>query len=205
MNPTFICFYTVGTIYEAEAARLRKSLDRLGLPHDLRPIADRGSWEMNTGFTASFLTQMMEERPGPLVYLDADAVVWQRPTLLEELSPEDFDLALHYRGGKELLNGTLWLGSTTACRKAIRIYKAKCEAQPKFRNEQLFLQQAIEQMGDRLRVNRLPAEYCWIHDIMAKDIEGEPIIEHLQASREMTGSTLLPSRRMRLAEIEGRL
>lgn len=205
MQPTYVCFYTTGTIYETEAARLRRSLDRLGLKHDLWPIEDRGSWARNAGFTATFLLRSLQIREGPVVYLDADAIVWSTPTLFESLSPSEYDLAAHYRGDRELLNGTLWMANTPACRKAIETYKAKCDARPDHRNEQIFLQETVREMGDAIRLRKLPASYCFIHDLMADDlVDGEqPVIEHMQASRETSKSTLLPNRRRRLAEIEG--
>lgn len=206
----FIAFYTLNTRYEREAARLRASLERLGLPHRIEGVPDRGSWAANVHQTAGFLCRMRDEYPTfPLVYVDADAVVWRRPVLFDHLSASgECDIAVHYRRGRELLNGTLYLAPTDACRRVLNDYRRRCEAQPTFKDEQQFLRQAIEADAD-LRVRMLPASYCFIHDLMKDDLAGdEPVIEHLQASREPGGrdgvpSTLLPSRRARLEEIGG--
>lgn len=199
MIPTFVCFYTLGTMYEHEAARLRASLDVLGLKHDLRGVESKGSWAANAAMTATFLRDMLHEHDEPIVYVDADAVVWELPTLFGELSPAEYDIGIHYRKGEEALNGTLWLSNTTACRDLIDDYRQRVEDSPNERNEQRHLAKAIA--ASKPRVYHLPASYCWIHDIMADDIEGVPVIEHLQASRVATNSTLLPNRQRRLEEI----
>ena len=73
-------------------------------------------------------------------------------------------------------------------------------------NEQAMLQNALADLSDLVKVRRLPAGYCWIHDVMSEDLlPGEPVvIEHLQASRETHVTHRTESRRRRLAEIEGR-
>ncbi len=195
----FCAFYTIGTIYETEAARLRSSLDKLGLDHDIVGVPDGGSWAANVHKTAAFTLAMQLKHDGePVCYLDADAVVWSRPEILFALDADQTDLAFHRRRGVELLNGTLWLANTEASRAACQRYIDLCEANRHERDEQRFLWQAVEQLGSRW-VN-LPASYCWISDIMAEDISGEdPVIEHMQCSREASGSSLLPNRRARLA------
>jgi len=198
--PVVTAFYTTGTRYEAEAARLRASLDKLGLRHWIIGVEDRGSWAANVKQTPEFLLRAMRHWSGqPIVYVDADAVFWRRPDLFAELSPADHDIAAHYRAGQELLNGTLWLSNSPACERVIGTYWTLVVGNPKERNEQLFLDRAIREL--KPRVFQLPAAYCWIHDVMANDLNGdEPVVEHLQASRE-EGSSWLASRRKRLAEI----
>lgn len=199
----FTAFYTIGTIYESEAARLRRSLDRLGLRHDLHGIQDRGSWKENTHHTATFICEMLDLHDGPVVYLDADAVVWRQPVMFDDLSA--YDLAVHYRKGTELLNGTLWLANTPACKRTIRTYRELVSANPQDRNEQQYLAHAIRRTSPN--VYRLPAGMCFIHDLMKDDLApGEQVfIEHMQASRTSSGSSLLPNRIKRLQELEGKI
>lgn len=209
MSPLFTAFYTVGTRYEAEAARLRRSLHRLSLEHQLRPIEDRGDWRSNTHQTARHIAAMMDAHPQrPIVQLDADAVVMKPPELFDELSAGmDYeghgpDIAAHWLKGSEFLNGTLWLAPTKACRAAIGRYVELCTLHPTFRDEQQFLRQAIDETPG-LRVCRLPASYCFIHSFSAAEVADEDVVvEHLQASRESTGSTLLPARRSRIEQLE---
>jgi hypothetical protein len=46
---------------------------------------------------------------------------------------------------------------------------------------------AIKTMGKKLKLKQLPLPYCQIFDTMAE--EGEPVIEHFQASRRSIPST----------------
>ena len=144
---------------------------------------------------------MLDEFPTiPVVYLDADAVVWKKPELFDAL---DGDVAVHYRKGFELLNGTAYFAPTSEARRVAWKYKELIDEHPNQTNEQKMLDAAIASTPTA-RIVRLPAEYCWIHDIMATDIgDREPVIEHLQASRVVNVSPLLENRLRRLAQIEG--
>lgn len=204
-QPIYCAFYTAG-IYEQEAQRLIGSLEQFGFEYDIRSVPDRGSWRANTHQTPGFILKMLEEHADrPVVYLDADALVWRHPVLFDELAEEQMvDLALHWRRGVELLNGTIWLAPTPAAYQTIKTYKELLARNAQNNNEQQFLAEAIREINPS--VFNLPAAYCWIHDIMAQDLNGaEPVIEHLQASRVATKSSLLPSREKRLAEIAGKL
>lgn len=204
MRPLYTAFYTRGTLYEHEAARLRASLDKFGLEHDIRGIDSRGDWAANAGYTATHVLNMMDAYPKrPIVQLDADAIVWQPPGLFSDLTEQGIDIAVHYRRGVEMLNGTMWVAPSG--RKLIERYR-DLVAGGKTSNEQKMLQQAIDEMAGEIRVYRLPASYCFIFDIMKDDLDGAPvIIEHLQASRETNarGSEHLRRRHERVKEIDG--
>ena len=185
MIPIFTAFFTRGTLYEQEVARLRKSLDLLELPHDIRGIESLGDWVANTRHTPQHVLNVMDDYPDrPIVQLDADAVVWRRPELFER--GMDCDIAAHVRRGTEMLNGTLYVAPTTAARKCIELYRDGIAAHPEHRNEQMWLAAAVREMGDSLRFQNLPPEYCYIPDIMAGDIVDnvDPVVSHMQASRE---------------------
>lgn len=203
MPPIYTAFYTIGTRYEVEADRLRRSLDRFGLKHDIRGVADRGSWVLNTQLTAQHIHDMLHAYPTrTVVQLDADAYVHRYPELLDELAEDDIDIAVHYRLGRELLNGTVLFNPTPMARAVAAEYLRLIASDPRCRDEQTKLAAAIVNLSPALHVHRLPPEYCWIHDVMAADIgDRKPVIEHLQASREATNSTLLPNRRKRIAEL----
>ena len=55
----FVAYYTFNTPYETEAAKLKASLKKLNLLHDIVPIASVGNWQDNTRFKAKFLQQML--------------------------------------------------------------------------------------------------------------------------------------------------
>lgn len=209
MKPIYTAFYTANTIYEQEAARLRRSLVRLGLDHDIRAIESRGGWQANSGYTATHIRNVLADYPDrPVVQLDADAVVWKAPALFDQLAADGFDLAVHYRRGHELLNGTIWLAPGPRSRAVMERYESLVrEAGNNCHNEQRMLQQAISEMSDTFKLCELPASYCFIFDIMKADISDQEqvVIEHLQCSREtnVPGTEAHANRRKRLAEIGG--
>jgi hypothetical protein len=176
--------------YAAEAENLRASLIRHGLKHRIDRVGDRGSWAANTSAKPTFVRRMLYAHAGPVLYLDADAVVQRPPVQLQALRPADFDLAVHYRrreGGPlktrvELLSGTIWFGNTPACRELVERWEKACRAAPDVW-DQKHLQNIVADMPG-LRVMNLPPEYCCIFDSMREQHPGiEPVIEHFQASR----------------------
>jgi hypothetical protein len=177
VHPLFISFYT--PIYRSEADGLLATLAAFGLSADVRLVESQGSWVRNCARKADFIAEMMDEYPGrPLVWLDADARVRQWPELLFHL---DCDFAAHWKGGTELLSGTLYFGGTDAARRLVQPWAAMCRADPDVW-DQKHLQRVVGN-ADGLRVDTLPAPYVLIFDLM-KD-EGPPVIEHLQASRKL--------------------
>lgn len=186
MSPIYTAFYTRGTLYEAEAKRLAKSLDRLGLEHDIQPVDSLGDWVANTKQTAAHICRMLTKYPDrPVVQLDADAVVWRLPSLFDELPSRGVDVAVHYRQGRELLNGTVWFNATPEAKFVAHRYFRLIRDHPGCANEQTMLSVALEELRSVVNAFRLPAGFTFIPDIMARDLaEGEQVvISHFQASR----------------------
>lgn len=205
MRPIYTAFFTRGTLYEREADRLRRSLDRLGLEHDLRAIDSRGDWVKNSKWTAFHVCNVLADYPDrPVVQLDADAVVWKVPVLFDELPGAGVDIAVHYRKGRELLNGTVWLNATPGARLVAERYRELITNHPGCVNEQLMLSVAIDELRDLVNVRRLPPGYTYIFDLMKDDLAPaeEIVIEHLQASRHANCSPMLDNRLKRLAELQ---
>lgn len=169
--------------YRLLSERLRASLDHFKIPHDLRAVASRGSWNENTGFRAEFLKGMMDDHPGKnLVWIDADGIVQRYPILLHEL--EGIDVACHFkkRGeARELLGGTLFLRANDRVRGMMDDWIRASAALPSYK-DQMGLRAVIDRDPTRLRIFNLPGTYCQIYDLM-KDV-GVPVIEHFQASRQ---------------------
>jgi len=174
-----IAFYTADTPYELEKENLRRSLELLGIDYEFKAYTNRGSWERNCGIKPEFILEMLNKYKGQtLVYIDADAVV-QRPILLAEEFNADF--AVHYKGGRELLSGTLIMRSTQRVRDLIERWRGYQELNPLMFDQKTLSMVIKESQWHDLKIIKLPSAYVKIFD--AKDMDPNPIIEHFQASR----------------------
>jgi hypothetical protein len=176
-KPLYVAYYTPA--YAGEADELVDTLKAHDLPYEVRLMQDRGQWVLNCGQKPWFIAEMRRAYPNrPLVYLDADARVRQRPSLFDVLG--DIDLAVHYRRA-ELLSGTIYIGATDTATDLIERWAKECRAHPGSWDQRV-LQKLVDE-DDDLDVYNLPASYTRIFD--ATDM-GEPIvIEHMQASRRL--------------------
>lgn len=181
MLPLFVAYYT--DRYAAEARGLIETLDAFGLEHDVRRVPCLGSWSANTSHKPAFLQAARADHLGRAIcYVDADARIRRRPSLLGDLGLAD--IAVHYRGGAELLSGTVYLGASDAAGAILEEWRQQCLDCPG-RWDQMCLADVLEAEAAARgwRIGRLPAAYCQIFDTMAG--EGLPVIEHMQASRRL--------------------
>ena len=199
-----ISFYTSGTPYEGEADRLRKSCEVVGMAHHIVGRPPWGDWYANTHQKAQVIRELRAELRGPLLWVDADAVM--RRNVTNALIPllDDYDLGVHYFAGNELLTGTMLMADNTAVSNMLFKwchYNATHESDV----DQVTLAAVIESAG-AVRVCRLPPEYCFIFDLSAQRHPNvTPAIEHLQASRENRygfGCATDPARQRRINDLE---
>lgn len=179
----FIAYYTKNTPYYYEAQKLKQCLEDFNLPHEIVAIDNLGSWQKNTHYKAKFIQDAMKRHPEiSLIYLDADAIIHQRPCLFDELA---CDIAVCYYDNphlkkRELINGTIYFANTPIAKKIVDDWIAINQAHPEVIEQQNF-EKAIENSRSHLSLIELPASYTMIYDLMAH--LGPPVIEHFQASR----------------------
>lgn len=197
--------------YAADASLLVRSMDRIGVPHFLVHVHERGSWDANTGHKATFLHAQRRFWAGPLLYVDVDAFMHHDPRewLREHVGPE-VDFAAHWfagpgrgwntgdvcrcvQGGEcdkphRMLAGTLYLGDTPGCAQLLAAWcfrnRMKREAGDGSGGGQRNLWEAIEET-DGLTTARLPGRFAYVFDKPWAYPADEPRwIEHTIASRE---------------------
>lgn len=173
-----VAFYTVNTPYEREVEQLRETCEAHGLTLITKGYEQRGSWVQNAGIKPEFLLEMMEEHKCNLLYLDADARVRQKP----DFSFVTGDLGVHYRHGRELLSGTMFLRYNKFTLLMLREWVCMQRNSPS-KWDQRVLQAVLIQLrkSKMVEVTDLPPSYTQIFDRMSH--HGDPIIEHMQASR----------------------
>lgn len=177
MTPLYVGYFTPR--YADEAAGLIATLKDFGLFHRIFPVPDRGSWLANVNHKPVFIREMMARYPGQtLVYLDADARVRQYPALFDQL---DCDIGFHRRDGHELLSGTLYFGPTDAAKNLVDAWVCECRDFPE-QWDQISIAACVDRSRE-LRTWDIGPSYVQIFDSMSA--AGEPVIEHLQASRRL--------------------
>jgi hypothetical protein len=184
-EPVFVNFYTLGRGYEEHAERLTSSLQSFDCVYDQDVLEQPGSWVTAQAIKPRFLQRKLEIHfPHPIIWVDADAIVQQRPELFFQWADQDTgpDIAVHYKDGEECLSGTVWLNQRAQTRQLLARWVEMQAEQPDEWDQRLLGEAIAEAEAVGLTVQRLPATYCQIFDSM-KDA-GAPVIEHFQHSRQ---------------------
>lgn len=191
----FLSYYTIDTPYQQEWEHLETFLEKFGLSYDVRPMPSRGSWQANTQMKANVIKEYLKEAKEPFTYLDVDAEILSRPSLLFDL---DCDIAAARFGGHTLLSGTVYFAPTPKTAQVVERWIELCKQYPDFMPggllsyiksrdfawDQRLLDVAIQQT-DGVRFVELPISYTYIWDLCAQQHPGvEPVILHTAASRK---------------------
>ena len=213
---TIIAFHTPDEVYRAEAARLKKTLDALGLKYHFFEVSPEKNWVRTTLLKPSWIKKAREELSGPLLYIDVDAFVHRDPW--PYLSQYTGDLAAVVYDNGELNSATIWVNDTAGARTLIsrwlelaneRRRDDSGDLTPTGDNgDQGVLRLAMLEFENaqspHVRFQRFPVNLTYIFD--RGDLYftvGPVLVEQLQASRESTQHPKrLARRRARLAELE---
>ncbi|MDI7860918.1 hypothetical protein MRS76_03020 [Rhizobiaceae bacterium n13] len=125
--PLFVSYYTSNTPYEALATRLRRSLDRLGVPHRIEAIESLGTWVANTGLKAAFIKRAWEESDRPICWVDADAELLRRPDFVFD---NPFDIAVVRRLGWYDISSFVYLNKTETAGRIVATWAQLCRDNP---------------------------------------------------------------------------
>lgn len=188
-----VSFFTPGQIYRDYAKRLKASCDALGLKHWIVEHDDQGSWVENCARKGPFCFETMEFLDCPMVWIDVDAVVKQRPVLLDDATCDFAVNTFHGQrrrripGGKTVElpedwsdpprwfnSGTVFFGNTDPSRALLAAWADLCLESP-HELDQILLQKAWCQV--RPETLWLPESYCSIWQR-----EGPAVIAHELAS-----------------------
>ena len=182
-------FYTEGTEYEDEAAKLYESLVKLNLNRFIiEPVPNLGDWQLNVKQRVKLIRQLMEARKESVLAVDCDATFCRKPDL--DFDSLHCDIAAHVmdkaywkqdisKHTHSLMGGTLFFPCEVRTLDLLYLWDKACENNPMW--DQRILERVIKEHGFRLY--ELPAEYCCIDKTMW-GIEN-PVIRHHQASRRL--------------------
>jgi hypothetical protein len=200
MKPYIIVgYFTIGTLYEARAKILQKSLERFDVPYHVTGVPNLGSWQKNTSYKPTFLKRMIRDfAPSNIVYVDVDAEFQRYPDLFDTLDTTMshdvavyvFDRSCYRRSpqGTEVLSGTIFFRNAPGTNTILDAWELRCRQQ-----ENVWDQKHLEYVL-KDQYDLLPGEYCKIFDRMEEITD--PVIVHYQASREVRrhrGRLTIPS------------
>jgi hypothetical protein len=176
--PYVVCSYhTDDDIYTEEAARLRASLERFGLPHHIRSIP-KGAlrWKDACRLKAAFIAEMLALHQRDVLWLDADAAVLAHPALFDAFTG---DLGVRLRPPGELLSATVYIKNSERGRFLVREWVRFTDENPKW-NDQPALQQVVTTHGPQGIVS-LPESYAHKFPLPGSNA----VIGQYQASRKV--------------------
>lgn len=211
---TIIAFHTPDEVYRGEAARLEKSLKRLGLPYQIKEVEPEKNWVRTTLLKPSWILPVREALSGPLLYIDVDAFVHQDPW--PYLASMEGDMATFVGHDGAFNSATIWINDTEGAREILRRWSTYSDTRRDQDSGQLkhqgdhgdqgVLQVVIEEdeasSSPTFRYGRLPVNLTYIFDRPHLYRYGPVYIEQLQASRETSENLKrLERRRQRLLEL----
>ncbi|QVL57736.1 MAG: hypothetical protein KFB93_01285 [Simkaniaceae bacterium] len=190
MFPTIISFYTENTPYEKEIEGLVSSCEKFNLPYSVDPMPNFGSWEKNCCFKPKYIQKKLFDLQKPVLWLDADAIVYQKPLLFETL---EADVALHSNPllpdnhPSKVNSGTLLFYPTSAAFSLLEKWDQETERLLAVDPEpwdQISLRNVLFQTD--VNVHFLDSRYCRIFTKIKDDDElKSSFFIHFQASRTL--------------------
>jgi len=226
-----IGYYTLGSAYADEAARLARSLDEVRMAHRIVGVPPvSSSWHDGVALKAGVVRAALCSVRVPVLYIDVDAHVHVDCTEYFESLCADHDFAAHWfhgpgAGGREqgnaeyhMLSGTLWFNQTLAAHALLDAWMrlntllARCgDRKGRGQRNLAFVVQEPARYGALpLRVKKLPGRYCYVYrrpECYPPEERRAVVIEHLLASRENrdeSAGRVDADRRERIAELEGK-
>ena len=190
MFPTVISFYTEKTSYEREAQDLIASCEKFHLSYVVDEVPNFGSWEKNCCFKPKYILEKLASLNIPVLWLDADAIIYQKPSLFENLTT---DLALHSNSDlplnhpSKVNSGTLLCYPTIATFTLLKKWDQKTErllAVDPDPWDQIALRNVLFQSN--VKIHFLDSRYCRIFtNIQTEDELKSSFFIHFQASRTL--------------------
>lgn len=178
-------FHTDDKLYTKHANILKCSAKKHDIDVQFQSFS-KDDWQKIIAFKPCFIAQMRHELQGPILYVDADAII------LEDIRPyfESIteDIAVHYINENRLISATIFINDTPDAYLLVDEWQKRQLAEPE-RWDQVVLQELLDEwvQEKRIRLKKLPPNYTFIFDTSRRAYGNnvQPSIEHYQASRDM--------------------
>lgn len=181
---TIFGFHTDDKLYRKHAQILQRSVEKFDINVHFSEFS-KDDWQKIIAFKPTFIARMRRELQGPILFVDADAIILKdiRP-FFESLQE---DIAVHYINDNRLISSTVFINDTPNARLLMDEWERRQLQQPD-RWDQVVLQELVDEWVEQKRItlNKLPPNYTFIFDTSRRTYGDrvEPIIEQLQASRD---------------------
>ena len=205
MNVVFVSFYTRNSGYEKEVKNLIASCQKLDLPIDIVAIDSEGRWDKNCAYKPRFLLEMLKKHQKPVVWIDADGIVLQKPVLFKTLTCDIGvrileDLPMD--SPSKIISNTIYVNHTQNSHLFLSLWEKKCHKLIQTQKEEVWDQEVFKHVLQKMKtlsVFPLPMEYGHIYD---QPLAVNPIIIHYQASRILKHSMYNQSISPKMAAFE---
>jgi hypothetical protein len=172
-----VCTFYTDDSYKAHAERLEKSVKALGWEFVSESLPDKGSVKANWTHKPAFIRKQLEQNRCPILWIDADAEIKVKPTLLETIS---CNVAAHHSG--LFMAGTIFFcyGDDITFSLFDKWEALIAEGI----EEPIAFSRAVEETPN-LRVSSLPPTYCWVERWMRQRFPmASPVIEQFAVSQK---------------------
>ncbi len=141
--PLVVSFYTDDPYYSNEVLGLKRTCQQFDMEYDIECLPSSGSWTANCAMKGPFLKRKMQQHNRPLLWLDADALVLQKPEMFDGFL---YEFAAYWHKNVELISATLYFAPTVVSKTLLSMWAKLCEDDPGTW-DQKSLQKAWERMG----------------------------------------------------------
>ncbi|MDN3505593.1 MAG: putative nucleotide-diphospho-sugar transferase [Rhabdochlamydiaceae bacterium] len=179
-----VSFYTRDTLYEKEIQNLIASCKNLDLKYDIIDLPNLGDWNSNCHMKPPFILDRLKKHQCPILWLDADSVIHQKPILFEQTQDhfmvrmrEDVDFD-HF---DKVISSTLYVKPTP---EGFNIMRKWCEESTLYKDkycDQECLKNALQRHDLTQIAKPIPINYCKIEGLDPKC--DNMVIQQFQASR----------------------
>lgn len=184
MKPLIVSYYTKNTLYEKDAARLRRSCEQFGLPFQIEGIEPFGKWHEHVCHKPLFILKKLKELKRPLFWIDADGEI------VEKLPDPDFNCDISLRTFNHfpqdhpchLYAATAYIDYSPKSLSLIDAWSEGCQeklrSEPELEVSDQVILNALLQTG-KVHFKPLPPAYAALFD---EELPLKYIVQH-QASR----------------------
>lgn len=175
--PLIVSFYTDNWQYPQYAHDLSVDCQRLGLEYNIQRKEDTGDYIKNTSLKANFIRDCLLQFQRPLLWIDVDGSLLQKPEFCRDLDPTAIDMAARRHQtikDRAWHVGTLWFNYNA---RVLEFVNTWCQHAITGTDEHAF-DQAWQSHHQALTASELPETYFIVETRHMIDPPPDTVILH---------------------------